>query len=183
MEIISRMLERPTIEPLYKETGLRLHLPNENRAEIIEKIYADSFDPEAVYVIKIEKRRRRRSLDANAYAWVLIGKLAEKLKTSPTAVYRQMITDAGVYAMAQVIPEAADRYRDAWESRGLGWVTEEAGQSPKGNIYLRCFYGTSVYDTAEMSRFLDLLIEECNEQGVDTMTPREVEELKKAWRD
>ena len=182
MEIISKMLERPTIEPLYKETALRLHLPNEYRAEIIEKLYADSFDPDAEYVIKIEKRRRRRSLDANAYAWVLIGKLAEKLKTSATAVYRELIRENGTYDMAIVKPEAAERFRKAWASNGLGWIAEAAGTSPKGNEYIRYFYGSSAYDTAEMSRLIDAIVEECKEQGISTLTPRELEELKKAWR-
>lgn len=182
MEIVTKMREPISVKPLYKETAVELHLPNDCRAEIIEKVYSLEYDPEAAYVIRIEKQRRRRSLDANAYAWVLIGKLAEKLKTSATAVYRELIKDCGTYTMAMVLPEAAPRYMQIWERQGLGWIAEDAGASPKGNRYIRCFYGSSVYDTAEMSRLIDGLVEECKEQGVDTLTPRELEELKRAWR-
>lgn len=182
MEIVTKMLDPISVDPLYKETLLKIHLPNDRRAEALEKAYGLEFDPEAFYTVRIEKRRQKRSLDANAYAWVLIGKLAEKLRTSSVAVYRAIIKDCGTYMMTQVLPEAAERFARVWESQGLGWIAEEAGTSPKGNKYLRCFYGSSVYDSAEMSRLIDGIITECREQGIDTLTPAEIEELKRTWR-
>lgn len=182
MEIVTRMANPVSIEPFYKETLLAIHIPNDRRAEALEKAYGLAYDPDALYTIRIEKRRKKRSLDANSYAWVLIGKLAEKLKTSPTIVYREIIKDCGTYMMAQVLPKAAERYMQVWEAQGLGWIAEDAGTSPKGNKYIRCFYGSSVYDSAEMSRLIDGLITECREQGIDTLTPAEIEELKRTWR-
>ena len=41
--------------------------------------------------------------------------------------------------------------------------------------------GSSEYDTGEMSRFIDGVISECKELGIQTMTPDEIEELKQKW--
>ena len=47
------------------------------------------------YVVEVKQYRKKRSLDANAYCWVLIDKLAEKLNVSKTEVYRREIKEIG----------------------------------------------------------------------------------------
>lgn len=44
--------------------------------------FFDSLDPEAEYVMTVDKARKRRSLDANAYFRVLAGKIAEHQELS-----------------------------------------------------------------------------------------------------
>ena len=48
-----------------------------------------------LYDLDIKEHREKRSLDANAYAWVLIHKLAEAMRISPEEVYLQAILDIG----------------------------------------------------------------------------------------
>lgn len=45
---------------------------------------------------------KKRSLNANAYLWVLIGKLAEKLNISNIEVYKKHIKEAGKYTVLQM---------------------------------------------------------------------------------
>ena len=44
-----------------------------------------------LYTLTIKVFRKKRSLDANAYAWVLIGKLADAMRLPPTIVYKNAI--------------------------------------------------------------------------------------------
>lgn len=142
------------------------------------------------YAVEIKEHRERRSLDANAYAWQLIGKLAAKLSTpsrpgvpgvvvTPEQVYREAIRDVGGnYEVIPVRDDALDRWVEIWTSRGLGWVCEVIGKSKiEGYTNTRCFYGSSVYDTAQMSRLISIIVEECRAAGVETMTPEELESL------
>lgn len=39
--------------------------------------------------IEAKKHRERRSLDANAYCWVLLGKLAEKMNIKAEEIYKR----------------------------------------------------------------------------------------------
>lgn len=136
------------------------------------------------YVAEIKQYRQRRSLDANAYAWQLLGKLAAALSTpdvtySPEHVYRELIRDVGDnYEIMPVRDDALKRWVQIWTGRGLGWVCEVMGPSKfKGYTNTRCFYGSSVYDTAQMSRLISIIVEECKVAGVETMTPEELGRL------
>lgn len=53
---------------------------------------------EGEYALTVKKHRKARSLNANAYAWVLIGKIAEKLQTDNESVYLTMLERYGVFA-------------------------------------------------------------------------------------
>lgn len=44
------------------------------------------------------------------------------------------------------------------------------------------YYGSSTYDTAQMSRLIDLVVQECRQQDIETLTERELSLLKEGWR-
>lgn len=141
------------------------------------------------YTVEIKEHRERRSLDANAYAWQLIGKLAAKLSTNgvvitPEQVYREAIRDVGDnYEVIPIRDDALDRWREIWRGKGLGWVCEVIGKSKiEGYTNTRCFYGSSVYDKAQMSRLISIIVEECKAAGVETMTPAELASLLEGER-
>ena len=136
------------------------------------------------YAVEIKEHRKKRSLDANAYAWTLIGKLAAKLSTdgvviTPDQVYREAIRDVGDnYEVIPIRDDALERWQQIWAGTGLGWVCEVIGKSKiDGYTNTRCFYGSSVYDAAQMSRLIAIIVDECKAAGVETMTPEELESL------
>lgn len=135
------------------------------------------------YAAELKEQRKKRSLDANAYCWVLIGKLAAVLRTSPDDVYRRAIRDVGGnYEIFPIKNEAVGRWKEIWEGKGIGWPCEVLGPSKlDGYTNTMNFYGSSVYDTAQMARLIDAIVGECKVQGVETMTPMELEHLKEEW--
>lgn len=130
--------------------------------------------------VDLKKFRQKRSLDQNAYAWKLIGDLAAVLRVSPEDVYRNAIRDiGGNYEITPIRNDALESWKRIWQSHGIGWVCEEIGASKlDGYTNVRNFFGSSTYDSAQMSRLLDVIIRECKEQGVEHLPPMELARLE-----
>lgn len=133
--------------------------------------------------IELKKHRKRRSLSANAYMWVLCGKLAEKIGCTNVDVYRQHILNIGIYTTAEISEKAAKTVMRAWISKGKGWLAERLdGGAQEGYELIALYYGSSVYNSKQMSRLLDSVIEDCKEQGIQTLTPNEIARMKATWK-
>ena len=129
-----------------------------------------------LYDLEVREHRNKRSLDANAYAWVLIGKLADAMRITPKEVYRQAIVNIG--GNCEVIPikeEAAERFKQIWENQGLGWPCVDMGKSKiPGYRNLRAYYGSSTYDTRQMAQLIDNLVQDCKALDIETLPPEKL---------
>ena len=122
---------------------------------------------------EVKEVKRRRSLDSNAYAWVLLGKLQDKLHIAKEDIYKSLIKEIGSYEVIPVKNEAVERFRQAWSKNGLGWITETTKSKLEGFTNVIAYYGSSSYNTSEMSRLIELIVQECKQQDIETMTPNE----------
>lgn len=126
--------------------------------------------------------RKKRSLDANAYCWVLIDKLAQKLNLPKTDIYRSYIKNIGGNNTTVCVPDkAVETLIKGWEHNGIGWQTDTITSKLDGCTNVILYYGSSTYDTEQMSRLLDLIIQDCEALGISTLTPRELAALKQGW--
>jgi hypothetical protein len=133
--------------------------------------------------IEAKKHREKRSLDANAYCWVLLGKLAEKMDMKSEEIYKMEIKDIGVYEVLPIRNEAIQKFIEAWQKNGIGWVCEEIGKSKlQGYTNIKAYYGSSTYDNKQMSRLIDSIVEDCKLQGIPTDTPEQIEMYKEMWK-
>lgn len=132
--------------------------------------------------VDIKKRTKRRSLDANAYAWVLIDKLALALRIGKAEVYRQAIRDIGGASTVVCVPEkAVDKLVDGWHEHGLGWQTDITPSKLEKCKNVVLYYGSSSYDTQQMSMLIDRLVEDAKAQGIETLPPYELEKMMVAY--
>lgn len=150
-----------------------------------------SLDDKKKYIIEVKQYRKGRSLDANAYCWVLIDKLAEKLHKTlkqdkgkvKEQIYKNAVRDIGGNSDTICVQDkAVDKLCRAWEKHGTGWQTEIIKSKLEGCTNIIFYYGSSVYDTAQMSRLIDNIVQDCKAVGIETMTPSELEALKEAWK-
>lgn len=132
--------------------------------------------------VTVKKFRRRRSLDANAYMWVLLDKLAAALGVKKEELYLEYIRRYGIFKDFTLTEDEAKTFRVVWEAFGTGWPTQQVDYAPDGeHIVIRAYYGSSRYDTRRMSRLIDAVVEDCKEQGIETMTPEQLAGLLEAW--
>lgn len=136
-----------------------------------------------LYDLEIKEHRKMRSLDANAYAWVLIGKIAYVLKMPPNLVYIHAIRDVGGnYEIIPIKEEAAERFREIWKGKGIGWLCDDMGSSKiDGYRNLRCYYGSSAYDTRQMSQLIDNLVQDCKVLDIETLPPDKLGAMMEGW--
>lgn len=76
--------------------------------------------------------------------------------------------------------EAAETLEYIWQKNGLGWVVEETGRTDK-SVDLLMYYGSSTYNTRQMSRLLDAIVDDCKQCGIETLPPEQIEEMKRTW--
>lgn len=134
--------------------------------------------------ITIKQWKPKRSQNANAYLWELIGKLAEVMNLSSVEVYRLAINAVGVWKDFPPLPRReAETLKTAWQNLGLGWQTDVLDYDQDGDsVIVRCYYGSSVYNTKQMSRLLDYVIQDCRAVDIETRTPEEIAILKASWK-
>ena len=150
------------------------------RQDALEMV--DALHGAEVVSIKIGRKTKKRSLDANAYAWVLLSKLAEKLEKSKTEIYRDIIKDVGGNCDTVCVQDkAVQSLCEGWERNGLGWQTETFPSKIEGCTNVILYYGSSTYDTQQMSRLINLILQECKQVGIETKSAEEIESLLGQW--
>lgn len=133
--------------------------------------------------LKIGKFKNKRSLDANAYCWTLIGKIAEKTGVPKDEVYRQAIKEiGGNYDVVCIKEEAADSLRSAWSRNGIGWQSDTMLSKLDGCTNVILYYGSSTYDVEQMSRLIENIVQDCKALGIETKPEAELNSLLEQWR-
>ena len=133
--------------------------------------------------VDLKKFRQKRSLDANAYCWTMLDKLAQTVGRGKTDLYRNYIRDVGGNSETVcVVNKAAQKLREGWEHNGLGWVTETIPSKLEGCTNVVLYYGSSTYDTAQMSRLIDLIVQDCSALGIETLPPYKLAAMVEEWK-
>ena len=132
--------------------------------------------------VNIKQYRKKRSLDANAYCFVLCNKIAEVVGNTKEYVYKEMIKRVGQFEILPIKNEALESWQSKWEARGLGWQSIVMGESKlEGYTNTVNYFGSSVYDTKEFSILLNEIIYQAKELGIETITDTEKELLIQQW--
>ena len=131
--------------------------------------------------VGLKKYRKKRSNDANAYAWVLLGELQNALNIPKEEIYRDIIKNIGSYEVLPIKNEVVEKFRQAWSKNGLGWVTETTKSKLEGFTNVIAYYGSSTYNTKEMARLINLIIDECKQLKIETKPQEEIDSLLKEW--
>lgn len=133
--------------------------------------YLSTQDSEKVFEIK--EYKEHRSLSQNAYAWKLITELGNVLHKSKEEVYLDMLKDYGQSIIVSLNNEVdINHYFKYYELIGTGVVNN------KGFNHYKIYKGSSEFDTKEMSIFIDGIIQECEGQGIPTLTKEEIERMR-----
>lgn len=132
---------------------------------------------------EIKRARAKRSLDANAYAWVLIDKLAGALRLTKEAVYKEAIRNVGDNLEVLCIKtDAVPRFKAVWEAGSLGRQIIAEPSKIDGFSRVRAYYGSSEFDSRQMSLLIDNLIQDCKAMEIETLPPDKIAALLEAWQ-
>lgn len=165
---------------LIKSIGWNVLIP----APIDEML--SKLDPNIEYIVEIKRKVKRRSLNANAYAWVLCDKIARELSKngyiSKNDVYKRVLIECGAFTYIPVKNAAVDRFIEIWHGHGLGWHAEDAGPAKtEGYTIIRAYHGSSVYTVNEMRRLIDALVDECNQLNIPIENNDYINSIIQEW--
>ena len=77
-----------------------------------------------------------------------------------------------------VRPDVAERIIEEWRTvKNLGPILVNGREG----VQLQCYFGSSTFDTKEMSVFIDGLLEECKEKEIETLPPAELARMQREW--
>lgn len=162
----------------------------DRKALITVQLETDPADVEELkgqeLTVIMKKYRKKRTLNANDYYWVLCTKIAEKRHVSKTEMHNILLAEYG----AEQVTDGAFEW--SLKSPTFDWtksitehyrpsgrtVSTDSGELP---LYW-VIRGSHTYDTEEMSRLIDGTVYEAKEHGIETASPDEIERIKAAWR-
>lgn len=182
MEALAKNIKLQYNEHQQPEIVLLTTLPRSEALQQYQKLKQIT-DKDKLLKVEIKQYRQKRSLDANSYLWVLCQKIAEAIGSTKEEVYRKNIREVGQFEIVPIREDAVETWIERWGYKGLGWFAEVIDDC-KTNGYKKVisYYGSSSYNTKEMSVLIDSMVTECKELGIETMTPTELAQLKESWR-
>lgn len=129
--------------------------------------------------VKAVPYRNKRSLDANAYAWVLMQKVAEAIDSDRWSVYLEMLKKySREFTFVICKEKAVDRLKELYRTCvDLGKVNVNGMEGHQ----IQVFFGSSTFNSKAMAVFIDGIISECKELDIETMPQEEVERMLKQW--
>ena len=135
-----------------------------------------------LHTAEIKQFRQKRSADANAKCWAMLRELSAAVGIPDVEIYKNIVREVGPYKEFNMTVDEAKTFRVAWERLGTGWPVEQVDYTPDGErVLLRAYYGSSTYNTRQMSMLIDHIIQDCQAVGIETMSDRERSLLLEDW--
>ncbi len=134
--------------------------------------------------LTIEKHKKKKSLSSLGYLWALCDDIANVLNSTKNEVYRRAVANVGVFTPLMVTERAYPRFKQNWESNGVGWFILEVNHSG-GYVDANAYCGVSTYTQEELNRVLNELIAEAEGLGIDTLASkyrRVLTRKEETWR-
>lgn len=140
--------------------------------------------------VEIKKYRKKRSLDANSYYWVLISKLAECINVSKPYMHNTILRRYGQIdridgqAVYVVIPDTDSAQKDVDEAQLYHLKPTSQVKEGKGGRMYRTYMmlkGSSMYNAKEMSVLINGIVNECKIMGIETIPPEELKRMMESY--
>lgn len=134
--------------------------------------------------VELKKYRKKRSLDANRYFWKLLSEYAEEKGIDTIEEYKERVKRLGIFRVSRVETKDVETYKKSWENWGTAWFCEVYDTEYLGNVefkILHLYYGSSSFNSKQMSRLINDLVEDCKEVGIETKPKAEIDSLLESW--
>lgn len=128
--------------------------------------------------LRATRYRAKRSLSANGMFWHCVGQIADATQEDKWDVYLSMLRMYGKFTYICCKPNMVDAVKGQWRE-SMEWNSVDInGQEA---VQMLCFFGSSSYDTREMSKLIDGTISEMKALGLDLPMPQDVKSLLEEW--
>ena len=134
--------------------------------------------------IELKKEYKHRSLDANRYFWKLLNEACDKLGLNEIEEYRRRVKELGIFRQFRIEADNVSTFDTMWSARGIAWFCEIFDTLYIDRIefkVINAYYGSSSYNTKQMSRLINNLVQDCRAIGIETEPDEKIRKLLEEW--
>lgn len=170
-------IEDISIDYISKKPKITLMLEGINSVESLEQIRNHKLS------IEIKKHREKRSLRANKCFWELLQEICELQELNTIEEYKKRVKELGIFRIMKVEAKDVETIKKSWENWGTAWFCEINDTEYLGDVefkILHLYYGSSSFNSKQMSRLIDDLVQDCKAVGIETKSQEEIDSLIKS---
>lgn len=130
---------------------------------------------------ELVRAKKKRSLTANAYLWALVYEIAAALGLTGEEIYREAVRSAGKQDVVLARNDSVDSFLRGWCEKGIGYMAETEDSGRDGYTLVHLYYGSSCYDTAEMARLIDCVMQDARALDIEVRPQEEIDSMLKEW--
>lgn len=134
---------------------------------------------------EVKEYRKKRSKNANSYFWKLLEEACEVMNLDTIQEYKRRVKELGVFRQFRIMTQDVKTFEKIWTDRGIAWFCEIVDTEYIGNTefkIINAFYGSSSYNTKQMSRLINNLVQDCKLIGIETKSQAEIDSLLRSWK-
>lgn len=136
--------------------------------------------------LKITAKRdiKKRSTNANNYFWKLLQELCELAEIDTIEEYKRRVKELGIFRRFKIEKVNVKTFEKMWTSQGMAWFCEIFDTEIIGDAefkIINAYYGSSSFNSKQMSRLINDLVEDCKIYGIETKTSAEIKSLLESW--
>ena len=134
--------------------------------------------------IELKKYCKHRSLDANKYFWKLLQEVCDYKDIDTIEDYKRRVKELGIFKQFKIMIQDVKTFEKIWTDRGIAWFCEIVDTTYIGDTefkIINAYYGSSSYNSKQMSRLIDNLVQDCKAVGIETKPQAEIDSLLKQW--
>ena len=134
--------------------------------------------------IELKKYRQKRGLNANNYFWKLLQEICELAEIDTIEEYKRRVKELGIFRRFKIEKDNVKTFKKMWNAQGIAWFCEIFDTEIINNAefkIINAYYGSSSFNSKQMSRLIDGLVQDCKTYGIETKTPEEIKSLLESW--
>ena len=126
---------------------------------------------------RFEPYKEKRSNKANKYFWELLGQLCLEMGLDTIEEYKKRVRQLGVFRYWEIDKDNVATFNKMWSDNGIAWFTDVVDIAENGKIGINAYYGSSSYNSKQMAKLIDGVVQDCKSIGIETETPENIKSL------
>ena len=136
--------------------------------------------------LKIEAKRyiKKRTTNANNYFRKLLQELCELAEIDTIEEYKRRVKELGIFRRFKIEKDNIKTFEKMWTAQGIAWFCETADTEYISDTefkIINAYYGSSSFNSKQMARLIDGVVQDCKVYGIETKSQKEIDSLLKEW--
>lgn len=150
----------------------------------IEQVIQYLFKQDKTKKYEVKEVKKKRSINANNYFWKLLQELCELQDLDAIEEYKKRVKELAIFRRFRIETKDVKTFEIMWQDKGIAWFCEIADTEYISNVefkIINAYYGSSSFNSKQMSRLIDGVVQDCKAVGIETKNEAEICSLLKEW--